>query len=538
VIDAVPRTGDWRLVAPWWRWTAQGGDPRTTKPAFQKYDTSDFVNDFLANPQHCLRIDDTDDRVQELVSKPVPKLGARLRVLSDHELRPTSMLKLFLPSHKRFYLVVCELHCEKAGFPNAHRDEVCQAGFVVRRRRFDVGKGSVTEARNLIDRVERAVRVVDELDAEIASRTLEIAESPEPFSMRYRAGAGAPAATLEPLLELSEPQQLARDELIEARTALRSWASASGAAGMLEGWIPGDDHVGRWQSVKERPGKTIVEQVFPLFPLVPTPATEQHIGPHRAIWFGTVTTSSADHDARGTARFDERSVYEVRCFVRRHEPDKPKNPVAQDCCGELVWSRPTERYQLAPHFDLTGTANQPVTVQLPDIPRLKAQAAAMPIGKGAAVKMSAPAGSSMRNVTQSGGSLGSAQICSLSIPLITIVATFVLNIFLPIVVAILQLYALLRLKFCIPPSISLDASAMLALEGTPAQIDARASATVAVKNALTVSLGSSGAADDALQGYTPSAFAPTLTASARLQSPPGTDASISARIFEEELAPA
>ena len=478
--------------------------------------------------------------MQELVSNPAPRFGGRIRGLTDFELRPTSMLKLFLPNHKRFYLLVCELHCEKAGFPNAHQGEVCQTGFVVRRRRFELGKGSVSDARKLIDRVERAVRIVDELDTEITARAFETGDvTTAPVALEAQALArSSVTAILAPASTQTQSHQLARDELVQARADLRRWASASGASGVLEGWVPGDDHVGAWQSVKERPGKRVVEQTYPLFPLVSTPALEEHIGRNRALWFGTVPTSSADHDARGTARFDDQAVYEIRCFVRRHEPDKPKSPVGQDCCGDLTWSRPTERFQLASHFDLTGTANHPVTVQLPDIPRLKAQAASLPIGKGAAVKMVAPSGSSMRNVTQTGGQLGGAQICSLAIPLITIVATFVLNIFLPIVVAIFQLYALLRLKFCIPPSISLDASALAALEGSPPQIDARASATVAVEGALTVSLGSSSAADKALQDYTPSAFADTLTASARLQSPPRADASISGRVFEQELEPA
>src|SRR5207253_2258648 len=45
---------------------------------------------------------------------------------------------LFLDTHKRFYLVVCELHCDVAGLPNANPDEVCETGFVVRRRGCDV----------------------------------------------------------------------------------------------------------------------------------------------------------------------------------------------------------------------------------------------------------------------------------------------------------------------------------------------------------------------------------------------------------------
>lgn len=510
-----PRTGDWRLVAPWWRWHAQGGDPRLTRPAFQKYDSSRFVDDFLANPQRSLVIDGKDDRVQQLVSKPAPVLGGRLRRLASAELRPTSTLKLFLPTHKRFYLVVCELHCERAGFPNAHREEVCEAGFVVRRRRFELGSGTVREARALIQRVEEAAMAVAEL------------------------GGGALLAPVlhAPADVLGEPQLQASAALDAARLELRRWADASSAGGILEGWVVAADKTGRWQQVKERPGR-LVEATFPLHALVPTPDAEQHVGANRALWFGTVPTASADHDRRGAARFDDTSIYEIRCYVRRHDPDEPKSPVGQDCCGELTWSRPTERYQLAPHFDLTGTANTPVTVQLPDIPKLKAQAAALPIGKGASLKLVAPAGSSMKVKSQAEASLGGAQICSMSIPLVTIVAQFVFSIFLPIVVAIFQLYALLRLKFCIPPSVSLSVSELdsinVALHGADS-VDASVSARATVKVSLSASLGSDAAADDALASYTPSAFAETVRASARPAASARVTAEIAPREYETEL---
>ena len=547
--EVVPRTGDWRLVAPWYRWEAQGGDPRATRPAFQKYDSSDFVNEFLANPQRSLRIDDTSDRVQELVPKPAPILGGRRRALADAELRPTSMLKLFLPSHKRFYLVVCELHCEKAGFPNAHREEVCQAGFAVRRRRFDLGNGSLGEARKLIGRVEKAVRALDALEDAFAGgrwfgsgeRTVveELGELEDSVSgLSGLAGTVSSPVLTAPLTVVGEPHRQAQAELAAAREELRRWAIASGAGGILEGWVAGPDKVGRWRNVKERPGK-LVEATFPLHPLVPTPAALEHLGENRAIWFGTVPTSSADHDHHGAARFDDRSVYEIRCFARRHDPDCPKTPVGRDCHGDLTWSAPSERYQLASHFDLTGTANHPVTIQLPDIPKLKAQAAALPIGKGASMKMVSPPGSSMKIKSQAEARLGGAQICSMSIPLVTIVAQFAFNIFLPIVVAIFQLYALLRLKFCIPPSLSLDVQAMAALDlslQTPDQIDASADAEAAVKLGLTAAYGPD-AATAALKDYTPSALADTVRTASRPKAAARASGPISEREYELELTP-
>ena len=97
------------------------------------------------------------------------------------------------------------------------------------------------------------------------------------------------------------------------------------------------------------------------------------------MYYGLVATASADTDAHGHARFDDASCYEIRCFVRRHDPRCPRTGERNDCKGELVWSEPTEIYRIASHFDLDGTSNRPVTIQLPDIPALTAQAAALPV---------------------------------------------------------------------------------------------------------------------------------------------------------------
>lgn len=51
--------------------------------------------------------------------------------------------------------------------------------------------------------------------------------------------------------------------------------------------------------------------------------------------------------------------------------------------------------------------------------------------------------------------MGGPAICFFSIPLITIIASFVLNLFLPIVVLLFNLWFLLALRFCIPPSFSI-----------------------------------------------------------------------------------
>ena len=96
---------------------------------------------------------------------------------------------------------------------------------------------------------------------------------------------------------------------------------------------------------------------------------------------------------------------------------------------------------------------------MPDFTELAAQAAALPVRKLAPVRVVHPQSMNfgVDDGKPSGGSVGSFQICYISIPLITIVAMFVLKLFLPIVVFLFGLFFLLRLKFCIPPSLDLQA---------------------------------------------------------------------------------
>jgi hypothetical protein len=297
-------------------------------------------------------------------------------------------------------MVVCELHCDAAGFPSVDRNEVCEAGFVVRRREVQIPKA---------------------------------AEKP----LRKALLSGAQAATIQAI------------------------ATEQGVATELQGWIPSlFDRVGNWQKVEETPSVNNTETIHPLYPLIPDPRLERHAGKGRTMYFGIVPTGAADTDPLGNARFDDRHLYEIRCFVRRHRPPCPKLLTRNDCHGPLTWSVRSEVYQLASHFDLAGSSNRPVTIQLPDIPALEAAVAADPtLGRKAAVKMVAPKASNLETsgkIPDLKGNPRGAAICSFSIPLITIVATFVFKLFLPIVILAFQLWWMLALKFCIPPSFSLS----------------------------------------------------------------------------------
>jgi hypothetical protein len=446
----VTTTHPWLLVGPWYRWQ-DPYDPRTgraSRPVFQKYDTSDFANEFLKDPQHSLKFIDPDDVMQ----RPVKIAG------NSWKLQSAATRKIYLDTHKRFYLVVCELHCDVAGFPSVNRAETCDTGFVVRRRVPRIPANAKAETVASLQELAFSRARLTELDA-------------LPPGMKSGASLGI-RATLEA-------------RYVKAQSDLRLSAVESGISIGLEGWIPLQAQgVGTWEKVEEAPGK-IDEQIWPLFPLIPDPRVKNHSSGGRTLWFGVVPTSSSDVDPAGNSKFDDRSLYEIRCFVRRHDPRCPKRRERNHCHGEFVWSPRTESYQLASPMDLQGTSNRPVNIVLPDLRSLQAQTARLKPGQGAPVRMISPPGSAIEPSGQGGGqNAGGPSICSFSIPLITIVATFVFRLFLPVVTLAFGLWFLLRLKFCILPAVSLDAGVAKELDLALGKIDAGIDINVAVTGQL------------------------------------------------------
>jgi hypothetical protein len=471
----VSESHDWLLVAPWYRWPRQAKEkraPRRTRPVLQKYDDSTFVDAFLADPQRSL-VWTVDDRVQKvtalepkrLTSGPLkPRLaesavadpgkpGRFTRYLAT----PTTTRKLFLDAHQRFYLVVCELHCDVPGFPRAHTDEVCQAGFVVRRRFVDYPEAAEPEAGAILK--------------ELSLLQLKLAKLDRVPSARRATKRWELLAPQKQNGEVEAERQTLKLAIAKQQNELLQWAKKNGATPAQLGWVAGERrHVGSWQVVENEP-QTLLEETYPLYPLVPDPGDAEHSGQGSTIYFGVVPTGSSDHNPVGASRYDDRHLYEIRCFVRRHKPACPRTLEPNDCNGALYWSLPTEAFQLASHFDPVGTAHRPVNITLPDFPALAAAAAARPIGALAPVAMSQPDNSTLKfspDVPPKSGSVEpQGQICFLAIPLITIVAWFVLNLFLPIVVFVFGLWFLLRLKICIPPSLAVQAAvdAQLVVDG-------------------------------------------------------------------------
>jgi hypothetical protein len=453
----------WMLVAPWWHWPSQTGHGRTSHPALQKYETPDLVNTFLADPQLRLQfLDDLDEVVT--VSKPAS-------VLSQPTRTATGIRKLYLDTHHRHYLITCELHCDATGFPPVTRDQVCQAGFVIRRRLFDVPLEERTAARTMLRRLAASRQRLAAAESELATA-----------HVRQTAGVR--------LGQLGARREAAAGLVAQHQAAVQAWASDIGLRRRLEGWIPQGiangtyvdvpacpaaaaganpapvalAGVGRWAAVDELPAD-LAEGWFLLRPLIADPSDPGSDAAGATIYYGLVPTGSADVDQYGTARFDDQSTYEIRCFVRQHKPACPRT--GPQCHCPITWSDSTESYQIAAHFDLQGTANRPVTIQLPDLYKLQSDALRMPPGSTGGVIMKAPQSLMPKSTFPPGGSTGDAEICTFAIPLLTIVATFVFKLFLPVVVLAFQLWFMLLLKFCIPPEVTPDATLQNALNITP-----------------------------------------------------------------------
>lgn len=434
------RAHDWSLVGPWYRKDTIGGGAvkHSAKPILQKYASSDFANGFIKEPQKSLKFVGEDFVTSSALplNDPVAPGDPRLS---------KNFLKLFLDTHSRFYLVVCELHCDRPGFPSTSRDKVANAGFVIR-------KYSSNLAYNLRGKFEPVMKKRALIQAKMARVEKQI-----------RAAKGKPnkgsliRGALKPLAKITDKKLTELEkELQKSETELLALKEKYGVKLTTKGWFASENQgIGSWQDVESTP-QSVTESYLPLYPLIADPTDETHSAKGKTLWFGVIPTMSSDVDEDGNPRFDDESLYEVRCFAQRQ-------PEEGCCCGEVTWSEPTESYKIAPFFDLDGCGHKPINIKLPNLEDLKNQVARGPVGKGANVRMKTPENSSLTITTgddfalpTKGSSPGGGAICFFAIPLITIVAMFLLKLFLPIVVFLFQLWFLLSLRLCIPPSIDID----------------------------------------------------------------------------------
>lgn len=458
----------WVLVGPWYRSESAGGPPanRTTAPILQKYGDAGFMDKFIREPQRSLHFTG-EDFSERLCADPNRVITPAQRDALAKELAAPSdpSLKLFLHAHSRFYLVVCELHCVAPGFPSTRREQVCESGFVIRRR---VPLVPPAQQPELLARQRHLARAREQL-----VRLREPA--------RKRVPVRAPLVR-EALSAVNEKRlQSLRGELQQGSRELQDFLLARGIRAERQGWFPHphDAALGDWRAVESGP-QQIEEKIYPLYPLTPAPADKNHSARGKTLWFGLVPTGASDMDSGGNPQFDESDLYEIQCFVRRRKPCC-QNTGPGCCRGEVVWSRPTEGYRLAPYFDIDGTSHKPINIKMPDLQALKAQAGMGPPGRGAGVKTIAPANSSL-NFGTNGMDMPSVdgdqltrpgqQICFFAIFLFFIVALFLFRLFLPILMFLFQLWFLLKLKFCIPPSLEIDAGLAADLEVQGPDIEA------------------------------------------------------------------
>jgi hypothetical protein len=122
----------WLLIAPWYDWPLKTSDrfgfANKTAPTIQKFTPDDYVKAFVADPQASFRFGSRDTATQD----------------------STPIRKLFQATHARLYLVSCELVCNTRGLPAPSKEQVCQAGVVIRRRkRLPTAGGPTTQRWNI-----------------------------------------------------------------------------------------------------------------------------------------------------------------------------------------------------------------------------------------------------------------------------------------------------------------------------------------------------------------------------------------------------
>lgn len=398
----------WQLVAPWYRIDSVGrlGHNRHSGPILQKYAGTDFAKLLTEEPQASLKFTSED-----FVTRPFfdPDQVVTPDTRADGE-----PFKLFLVIHGRQYKVMVELHCDLPGFPNANRDEVCEAGFVIRRRVPRIpDKISADLALNLQERQRLKQQILQAKASSTGSAahgiTFQVKQANEvitaepPNAEPYRSET-PPTGLMrrvrgksEEFTELYRQSRVAKleQQLADNLTAFKTLVTTHNIRTELQGWVPGGEAtLGDWIDVDAYP-ETIEELVVPLYPLIADPTKADHSAAGRTIWFGVVTTSSNDTNTASEPRFSDNVLYEAQCFVRRHKPNCPKLNNQSDCSGEIVWSQPSEPYQLASPYDLDGGSHKPINIKFPDLNALRDQVLSSPPGRGVAARVSTPPGSAM-----------------------------------------------------------------------------------------------------------------------------------------------
>ena len=403
------------------------------------YDATDFVKRLLADPRDSLLFGD-DDRWSYPVPVPFPGEGKGLERFATSRMVRSDMRKLFQPSHSRFYAVVVEVFCDLPGLPRASSHTDIEVGFVM--RRIDT---VLTGTRRNVRRLARNLLV-----------ELAVAQGPTP---------GKPSQTKLGALDVDA------DEIITVDVALHhkfeqeqlDLLAKVGARTEEQFWTPGPVG-GRWTATATPHDLADGEQQFPMWRLPPRP-DDCAAARTRSTWFGLVPTYSADAQVDGAPKLDDHGIYQLRCVVRRPPPR------GHEHCPARTWtSDPTLPFRLAAPYDPEGTKNHRVSITMPDLRALAARAT-RPLGAGA-VRIATPPGSQLLCDSNNGTPTapkppggGNGSVCFFAFELFFIVSFFVFLLFLPVVVLLFQLWWMLALRFCIPPSVSFALLAKFFAEG-------------------------------------------------------------------------
>lgn len=433
------------LRAPWYVRERDGLDlrsPQARRPELQMYDSASFNEQLLRDPADSLAFG-TDD----VWSYPVPVTPdltdkSRLR-LATSALVTTNLRKLYQPMHQRFYVVVVEVFCDSPGLPRAGSHDDISLAFRMRRMHT-----TVTGKRRPTRRV--AAALVKEL---AASQGKTVTRTDPDLRDLWWAD-----VAWRRRFEEDQKQDLAQ---IETHVDQQQWlVSAKTGAGR---WRTLDDEA---HPVDEEAGEA--EEMHQMWRLPPRERDQAcDAARTRSLWFGIVPTFSGEHwqgrNSQGEPtrepKLDDHAIYEVECVVTQPHPTHP------DRCPPRTWvSAPTEPFRLAAPMDPDGTKNRTVTITLPDLRNLAARAGQRQ-GPGG-VRVVTPPGSQMvvnpfKGIPEPGaGRIGAGGgICTFALELFFIVAFFLFLMFLPIVVLAFQLWWMLALRFCIPPSIGFSAMA-------------------------------------------------------------------------------
>jgi hypothetical protein len=215
---------------------------------------------------------------------------------------------------------------------------------------------------------------------------------------------------------------------------------STGAAISVPVWMPMGDFYASAATALLGPGTTLTNSIT--MPIAWDSITDQDQEKLLDVLVAALVPQTAKVLAPQGRFQDSTRLYTVRLFLRI----KPEDP---GCPTQLIWSCPSEPFHIAAWYESAGRPQPPIA--LPDPSKLRALAKpnasfAVPAGLMNAIEGSSLSG--MLKGKGSGGGITIDWICGFNIPLITICAFFVLNIFFSLLAIIF--FWLPFFKICIP----------------------------------------------------------------------------------------